>query len=508
MTFGFLNALIKFLTAVALLIKSGLAQSDASFPLKISVDLARLFPIKHDYENGEVMYDRLVLTIIPAVVKHIEETFESYDVEKIQVNDTPCEKLNITSYANTELKSNFHIVFNFEDTDTGYTAYAGVCKVDEANKRPVMAFVYINVRNNVLDDKSFNEQVFTTLLHELHHGLGFLSSYIPYFWDRGVKKYRPQSEVFSSSQSYRVRIKRPELVSWVSNHFNCPYPQVNGYGAPLENLGGDESQDSHFEASIFGNEALNPSAFYNLQYTGATIAYIESMGYFKVQEPKTKMAEILFWGYKKGCGVLQDNLRCEDIPMVCQKSGTQCSEDYYSVGQCSLDHVNPSNQNKAINSCSVFKERLDCRYQSKLGSRCVEFLQEGVSRNATCGDIECTRRAGNQELYDVVMKFKEFSVACTAEEVGTFKTPSGSQDKVTCPNTLNICRLGAKCPNDCTNNGRCKMDGKCWCFPDFTGDDCSKINPTPYRMMVLDWSAKTLSLMPVVYFLISYAALR
>ena len=49
---------------------------------------------------------------------------------------------------------------------------------------------------------------------------------------------------------------------------------------------------------------MNPSAFYNLQYTGATIAYIESMGYFKVQEPKVKMEEILHWGYQEGCGPL------------------------------------------------------------------------------------------------------------------------------------------------------------------------------------------------------------
>lgn len=88
---------------------------------------------------------------------------------------------------------------------------------------------------------------------------------------------------------------------------------------------------------------MNPSAFYNLQYTGATISYIDDMGYFKVQEPRNKMAEILHWGYKKGCGPLADNPTCENLPMVCQRSGTQCSDDYFSIGQCSVDHVNPDN---------------------------------------------------------------------------------------------------------------------------------------------------------------------
>jgi hypothetical protein len=31
------------------------------------------------------------------------------------------------------------------------------------------------------------------------------------------------------------------------------------------------------------------------------------------------------------------------------------------------------------------------------------------------------------------------------------------------------------CPNDCSNNGFC-LDGKCFCVPEFFGEDCSKSN--------------------------------
>lgn len=31
-----------------------------------------------------------------------------------------------------------------------------------------------------------------------------------------------------------------------------------------------------------------------------------------------------------------------------------------------------------------------------------------------------------------------------------------------------------KCENDCNNQGKCKKDGTCKCFKDFTGYDCSK----------------------------------
>jgi len=283
-----------------LLLKQCLAQFEQIYPLKISVDVARLFPIKSKYKDGEILYDRLVLGIIPAVLKHLEDTFESYDVEQIQLNETPCENLNITNYANKLLKSNFHIVFNYEDVDAGYTAYAGVCKADAVTQRPVAAFVYINIRNNVLDDRAFTEQVFTTLLHEIHHGLGFLSSYIPLFWDRDAKQHKALNQVYTSSPSYKVRIKTPGVLKWIRDHYNCQSTS----GAPLENMGKQGSQNSHFEATVFGNEVMNPSAFYNLQYTGATIAYMEDMGYFRVLEPKDKMAEILHWGYKKGCGPL------------------------------------------------------------------------------------------------------------------------------------------------------------------------------------------------------------
>ena len=105
------------------------------------------------------------------------------------------------------------------------------------------------------------------------------------------------------------------------------------------------------------------------------------------------------------------------------------------------------------------------------------------------------------------MKFKDQSVSCLAEETNVEKTPSGLQDKVICPNTFSLCRTGAICPKDCSNNGRCKIDGTCWCFPDFTGEDCSQINPNPYRMLVLDWAARSLS--PIVGLAIAaYAFLK
>ena len=70
-----------FILVIATLIQRVFNQDDGPFPLRIQNDISRLWPIKHGYENGDQLYDRLVLTIIPAVVKHLEDTFEAFDTK-------------------------------------------------------------------------------------------------------------------------------------------------------------------------------------------------------------------------------------------------------------------------------------------------------------------------------------------------------------------------------------------------------------------------------------------
>ena len=106
---------------------------------------------------------------------------------------------------------------------------------------------------------------------------------------------------------------------------------------------------------------MNPSAFYNLQYSGATINYIEAMEFFKAKTPITKMEETLAWGFQAGCGVVGDGRTCADIPMVCQKRGLVCSADYFSVGSCETSHTGDS-VDAAAGGCHVFRESIDCRY--------------------------------------------------------------------------------------------------------------------------------------------------
>jgi hypothetical protein len=180
-----------------------------------------------------------------------------------------------------------------------------------------------------------------------------------------------------------------------------------------------------------GNDVMNPSAYFNLQYTGATIAYIESMGFFAPKSPSDKMEEVMQWGYKAGCKALEDYPKCSDLPMSCKKHGTQCSMDYYSVGSCSNDLNDPVGKNEGINGCQVFKEKKDCRFMAQKGDRCIEFYENGTTRNATCGQITCIPVPGPEELYDVIMEYKNTKINCKHNEVDKETIVEG--DKVLCP---------------------------------------------------------------------------
>jgi hypothetical protein len=91
----------------------------------------------------------------------------------------------------------------------------------------------INLRNTILVDKTFTEKVFTTLLHEVHHGMGFLSGYLDFFWDRQFSRRRTPIEVYESSTDYQRRMKIAPILNWAKSHFNCPTMS----SLPLENIG-------------------------------------------------------------------------------------------------------------------------------------------------------------------------------------------------------------------------------------------------------------------------------
>lgn len=49
--------------------------------------------------------------------------------------------------------------------------------------------------------------------------------------------------------------------------------------------------------------------------------------------------------------------------------------------------------------------------------------------------------------------------------------------KVECPDMREFCLLfNERCPLDCSGNGLCLSNYKCFCFEGYEGEDCVKIN--------------------------------
>lgn len=67
---------------------------------------------------------------------------------------------------------------------------------------------------------------------------------------------------------------------------------------PLENDGGEESEGSHFERFLFGNELMTP------ENPGVTIVSVFSLAVLKdfgVYQVDLRQAEEFFWGRNTGC---------------------------------------------------------------------------------------------------------------------------------------------------------------------------------------------------------------
>ena len=170
-----------------------------------------------------------------------------------------------------------------------------------------------------------------------------------------------------------------------------------------------EGKAGHFETSIFGNDFMTPTVAFNSVYSGASTAYIESMEFFKVKEPKTKMEETLLWGSNAGCALIEDGLKCENIPHACKRNGDMCSNDYFSVGRCDLGKEYNSH---ILKGCYFFYEITDCRFENKLGSRCVESINKEETYVAKCYETECIQ--SEDETQKVIIKLsKGLNYTCT-----------------------------------------------------------------------------------------------
>jgi leishmanolysin len=450
------------------------------------VDISLISGIRR-YKGGKAAYDIIVKSLIPSCIEHISQTYEVYKKSKIRLYSSRCGDIDdIGPYYQKVIDGDLVVFIYYVNKNMGAVAYASSCQYDRVTGRPIAGQVVLNLYH-MNDFRSSNfENNFMTVLHEIHHVLGFSPFFFSKFVMPGTTERRPKYDIIQDFRGspFKKQIVMKPVVEWARKHFNCPSMQ----GVPVENTGGSGTLGSHWDKAIAANDLMGPTDYSNPIFGELTMKFMEGTGWYKVNYD---MAEFYWWAKGSGCGIFSGE--CRHNPMTCGLIGRKmCSYDYYAQGKCREDSY--------AEACPIFAEvsKGDCRFtQNKdprsvisqttyygIGSRCI-MGKIGSGSKIQYAEYPNCLKARCKDAQTVLIEVEGQTVVCTQSfKVMNYK--AGSSRYVRCPNIAHFCfQENVKCPNDCSNHGRCLKSKKCWCFIGFEGADCSQPEKGTFRYNTL-----------------------
>ena len=172
-------------------------------------------------------------------------------------------------------------------------ASASARYLDETGQ-PLLGVVNINkdVDYSKINSFEFFEMI---ILHEFTHVLGFSSHFFTNYFNNILIK----RDKFGIVRAY---INSTKVVAVAKKYFNC----VNLDGVELEEFGGEETLNSHWEARILLGEYMNGVAYNEeVVISEFTLALLEDSGYYKANY---YTGGLMQYGKNKGCLFL--NSKC------------------------------------------------------------------------------------------------------------------------------------------------------------------------------------------------------
>ncbi|CAG5126698.1 unnamed protein product, partial [Candidula unifasciata] len=216
--------------------------------------------------------------------------------------------------------------FSSKKCSQGQTiAYAAHCQQEQALDRPVAGYFSI-CPNSISSSRQNQQQLLSTMKHEILHALGFTASLYAFYRDEEGNPLTSRNPVSGRPVEYREDIGMhqwstavvrkvvrplwlqksgvtektlfmmvtPRVKAEVQRHFNCSSLE----GAELEDQGIDGTVLTHWEKRVFENEAMTGTYTQNSVISRITLAMLEDTGWYKADY---NMAGDYEWGRDLGC---------------------------------------------------------------------------------------------------------------------------------------------------------------------------------------------------------------
>jgi hypothetical protein len=399
---------------------------------------------------------------------------------------------------------------------TGNTLAWAIACMDDSNSRPYMGQANFGPSRITVPPTSPTATCGTGCMafhtayqtgvarHEVAHALGFSGGYFSRFRHRDGVTPRGLENIRTSTYSATLqkdvtKIITPAVVGAMRRQFDCN----SLTGLEIEDGGGGGTGGSHWEKRVMYNDFMTGSATSPMVYSEMSLALFEDSGWYT---PDYTQLQQLPYGYKKGCGFVDDRCSERDEAYFCRTEGAVgCSADHLAKGYCTrtkftaslpsefqyfgadpmtggtdslMDYcpmVSPYSNGNCQNLGATATNVRGGGQQLSESSRCFVKL----SGAAGCWDIECTG-SGAAQVLRVRFGVSECVTSPSSCRVcppdgGTVTSPFG--EAIACPPTEEMCRSLTSmqtCPRTfaagnnegmmCSDAGSCRS-GDCICNP-------------------------------------------
>ncbi|KAI8466389.1 MAG: hypothetical protein J3K34DRAFT_524564 [Monoraphidium minutum] len=358
----------------------------------------------------------------------------------------------------------------------GMIAMSASCEIDILTGRPTMGS--LNLCHGAMESTSTG-QVIDTVVHELVHVLGFSPTHYSDWRRPDGKRYdAPIAYVGAAKAPF---LATPRVAAEARRHFGCP----TAPGAPLETEGLGVSSLAHFEFRNTQHElmiAARPSDRQRGVLSRLTLAALEDTGWY---DPDYDAAPDLEWGRGAGCDFIMMGCReymarhpGQDLfcpgALRCSSGGRvlgNCRNSSFSDG-CLIVSRDPPRDWEPGGAAADFAGNFQCMPPAAVDAATRRLL----TRLGTSGTADADRcfavgpgpAAGGGGGGGGGAAAREG----TSINLATALPGQYASGVLACPDAR-MCR-GVSCGACDTDGGFCSFgDGKCHCWLERSGPDCS-----------------------------------